>query len=237
MRIYQDLYECAKETQRNLHELGVTIGLKSMQNVKGEFITKELEDESFTIINPLGRLNEAYELVYGSERAEIMKKWYPAEFEERTRPFHVNPGEAWKIRENEWSKFFSKEDSATFDYSYNERIRISLSYVIRELQRDINTRRAYLSIWVPELDSDLLEGNHRVPCSLGYGFKYRDGKLNVHYVMRSSDFYTHWLNDIVLAHKMNEFVADKLGIPTGKLSATFFSLHAYKDALDDRKIF
>ena len=109
------------------------------------------------------------------------------------------------------------------------------------LHADPYTRRAWLSIWDPNTDAlhsrpgSLYE---RVPCSLGYFFSYRLGKLHCHYVMRSCDFHKHFRKDVVLAMKLQQFVAESMAdettgdIALGTFTHTIFSLHAFAKDLE-----
>ena len=46
--------------------------------------------------------------------------------------------------------------------------------------------------------------------------------------MRSCDFVTHFTNDVYLAIKFLEWVAEKANYPVGNFTHTIFSLHIYK---------
>ena len=45
--------------------------------------------------------------------------------------------------------------------------------------------------------------------------------------MRSCDFVTHFRNDVYLAIKFLEWVAEKTGYPVGDFTHTMFSCHVY----------
>ena len=119
-------------------------------------------------------------------------------------------------------------------YSYNERFFLNdqLEKIISRLKEDHDSRQLWLSVWNPNEDVDKLGGISRVPCSLGYNFQFRDGKLNIHYVMRSCDFKTHFINDSYLAVKLLEYVAGRVGLPVGSITHTMFSLHIYKKDIE-----
>lgn len=53
-------------------------------------------------------------------------------------------------------------------------------------------------------------------------------QLNLCYHQRSSDFVQHFGNDVWLAWKMMEYVAEKVGVKPGYLIHTIDSLHVYK---------
>ena len=53
-------------------------------------------------------------------------------------------------------------------------------------------------------------------------------QLNLCYHQRSSDFITHFGNDVWLAWQLKDYVANRLGIKPGYLYHTIDSLHVYK---------
>ena len=114
-------------------------------------------------------------------------------------------------------------------YTYNELLwnNDQLTKIMNRLKEDPDSRQLWISLWNPDKDPDFLGGVSRVPCSLGYGLQVRDGKLNLHYVMRSCDFVTHFRNDVYLAIKFLEWVAEKTGYPVGDFTHTMFSCHVY----------
>lgn len=108
-----------------------------------------------------------------------------------------------------------------------------LQDVVALLVRDPTTRQAYLPVWFPE-DTGAVD-NQRVPCTLGYQFRIRDGRLNCTYGMRSCDFMRHLRDDIYLAMRLMYWVADKFwaessGMPSlqlGSLVLNIGSLHIF----------
>lgn len=237
MRIYQHLYECAKETQRNLWEMGHVVNLQSMQNLKGEFETREILGETYRILDPIDGLYKAYELIYGLGNVETQIDWVHEEFKERIDRMFKNPGTAWKLREKLWTKFMRNGE---FEYTYNERLNIKDQFdaVVNHLRSDPNSRRVVFTIYDSAKDIPKLKTVERVPCSVSYSFIIRDGRLNMFYHMRSSDLYNHWLNDIVLARMFQKYLASYLiGVKLGWLQMSVNSLHAYSDELKKRNIF
>lgn len=221
MRIYMDWQECYEEVKRDLAEMGILVKPKTMQdkNVEGnpDYETMELQNYGYTLLN-----------AKSSEVTGVIQPWADAEFEERIDPSGtVNPGKAWELRKEVWTEYIHDGKLA---YAYNERLMFNdqLNKVIERLKVDHDSRQLWVSIWNPAIDPDKLGGVSRVPCSLGYNFQFRDGKLNMHYVMRSCDFKTHFTNDVYLAIRMLEYVAEKTGLPVGDFTHTLFSLHIYK---------
>lgn len=234
MRIYTNWLECYGEIKRDLKEMGIIVKPKSMQdkNIEGntDYETYELQNYSYMLLCPY------YDLMDG-----VSRTWADMEFNERVKdpfemdsenPKFVNPGEAYKERIEVWKEFLH---NGKFAYTYNERIwqNDQLMKVIDILKKDNETRQAWLSIWNPNIDPNNLGGGSRVPCSLGYNFQIRNGKLDMHYIMRSCDFSTHFCNDVYLALRLQEYVANLVGVPIGNFTHTMFSLHVYKKDVKD----
>lgn len=221
MRIYVDWPECYEEVKRDLAEMGILVKPKTMQDKVIEnneaYETMELQNYSYSLLN-----------AKSNAITRVVQPWADAEFEERINPAgNINPGEAWKLREDVWTEYLHDGKMA---YTYNERIMFNnqLNKIIKRLKEDRDSRQLWLSIWNPTIDPDKLGGISRVPCSLGYNFQFRDGKLNMHYVMRSCDFNTHFINDVYLAIKLLEYVAKECGMEVGSFTHTMFSLHVYR---------
>lgn len=234
MRIYGSAYELISEVLRDLDEMGTIVKPKSYQNKdiegKEEFFTKEIQNYVYSLVS-MG--NDAPLFVF-----EDTKDWADAEFLERIEVgTFENPGEAWKLREDKWSEFLVMNkpgDKPVFDYCYNHRINPGLDAIIQELRRNPDSRQAWLPIF-HEYDLDFMGGTKRIPCSLGYGFMEREGKLNLTYIQRSADAVAHFGNDIYLAWRMMNFVARQLGVEPGVLTHHIFSLHSYARDWDKLK--
>lgn len=242
MRIYSNPYELMSETARNLYEMGNEVKPRTYQNKviegKDDFITKEL-------------ICEQYCLTHMEDPAPLFvftksKDWADAEFQERIHPGQINPGEAWKLRPEIWEEFLV--DGKYFDYTYSERMNEEVRYngivmtklqaVIGLLKDDNDTRKAILNIYgedgqVECSDAESIDGKMRIPCSMYYDFLIRENargekQLNICYHQRSSDFVTHFGNDVYLAWKLMEYVAREVGTKPGYLYHTIDSLHSYK---------
>lgn len=109
-----------------------------------------------------------------------------------------------------------------------------LGDVVRVLAADPLTRQAYLPIYFPEDNSEGTGG--RKPCTLGYQFILRDGKLHIYYPMRSCDFYRHWGDDVYMTVLLGWWVLKELvsldpetwkGVELGSLVMHCTSLHMF----------
>lgn len=223
MRVYSDCYELMSEVFRDVWEMGHLIHPHSYQNkiVKGneDFSTREITNYSYCLTSLVKK-----EYLFFSDTRSI--EWSLQEFEERISKDYRNPGKAWEMRKDVWEQFLN--DNGVFDYSYNERITISLDTVIDELKVNPDTRQAIVSIWEPETDIQGIGGRRRVPCSMYYQFLIRDGQLNIIYNQRSADVMTHFGNDVFLAFRLMKYVSERVKVKPGYLFHNIGSLHAYK---------
>jgi len=230
MRIYTEANEAFEEIKRDLAEMGIWVHPKTMQdkNVEGnpDYETTELQNYCYTILDAKSK-----------DIPNVTQPWADEEFKERitdpeTVGGFINPGEAWKLRDNIWGEFYH---NGRFGYSYNELLwnNRQLPKIISRLKEDPDSRQLWISLWDPTRDPDLLGGISRVPCSLGYGLQVREGKLNLHYVMRSCDFSTHFANDVYLAIKLLEYISKLTGYEVGSFTHTIFSLHVYRKDLKE----
>lgn len=101
-----------------------------------------------------------------------------------------------------------------------------LDDVVRLLQESLYTRQAYLPVWFPE-DTGAVHGE-RVPCSLGYHFMVRNGRISCRYFIRSCDFLRHFRDDVYMAARLTQWIGDRLDeIKPGNLTMVIGSLHVF----------
>lgn len=234
MRIYSSSYELMSEMGRELNSYGPTVKPKTYQNknIEGneDFVTKEIICQQYCLVS----LQDPTWLFFYSRSRE----WADAEFQERIDTSDIiNPGKAWELRKDLWEQFLV---NGKFDYTYNERIIHVIKPLIRLLKDDNDTRKAVLPIFngdMDGLDTDWYDGSRRIPCSMYYDFLIRqNGKgekvLHICYHQRSSDFVTHFGNDVYLAWRLMEYVAKEVGVKPGYLYHTIDSLHTYQKDWD-----
>lgn len=144
-------------------------------------------------------------------------------------PFANNSNEAFQkddkfdhtYPERMWPKFagetppdlglYSEDDFLRDNKLVNTGIRFEygdLQDVVSKLQQDPTTRQAFLPIWFPE-DTGKPD-NIRVPCSIGYHFIIRDGRLDITYWMRSLDMIRHFQDDLYLCWRLAKWVWDQV---------------------------
>lgn len=240
-RIYRNCKEMLSEEFRNLTELGTEVQSNTMQDkdvrTNEDYKTKELIGNTFTILDT-SDAEDMYKVMKNKYNVELPLDWANSEFEERISDLEQNPGEAYKIREEVWNEFLH---NGKFAYTYNERINPYKKEIINQLSINPNTRQAIISIFNPLLDVKNMGGKSRIPCSIFYQFLIREiqgkRKLNMIYVMRSSDLLTHFVNDVYLAIKMQRYIAKQLELEVGSYTMFVSSFHAYFKDLKRYKIF
>jgi thymidylate synthase len=104
-----------------------------------------------------------------------------------------------------------------------------LDRVSRLLESDPDTRRAVIQLYNP----GRVRNVHRdVPCTLGYRFYLRQGRLDMHTSMRSQDLWLGFGYDIFAATVLHELVAGWASARLGDYNLHVDSLHLYDDHLD-----
>lgn len=219
MRIFDNTTEAYPEILRDIVKFGRTAFSKTVQNLKDvspeEYSMKELQLYSFCILDDSDRRNTCKDL-----------EWLMLEFRERVfESNNPNPGEAYIVRKEYWNKFLT---DGKFCYTYGERMKPSLHKAIMLLMGNPETRQAIISVWDREIDTQNTGGIKRVPCTMYYNVQIREGKVDIIYHMRSSDFFEHFRNDLTLAGELKHFVSKSIGVPPGKTFMSVDSLHAYK---------
>jgi thymidylate synthase len=222
MRVYLNCLQAIVDIGRELKKCANTVHTQTMQNkkIKGDndYKTKEIQAFAFTVINCKDK----------DLMPLVTLDWCKKEFEERISRKNINPGEAYKIREEVWNEFLVNDK---FEYTYSERMYWQIDAIIKELKKNPETRQAIIQIHNRIIDQERM-GKQRVPCSMTYSFMLRNKKLDLIYYMRSTDFSTHFQNDLWLASELQQYIAKKIKKSVGKFIFFANSLHIYKKDWD-----
>lgn len=181
------------------------------------------------------------------------KEWTPGAANAET---HVHEGQFdHSYAERYWPKYAGLTAGGILDGDSERAILREGHHGIRFAYGDLNTlvdllsgdpltRQAYLPVWFPEDLTAAMEPK-RVPCSLGYHFIMRDGKLDVTYYIRSCDYVRHFRDDVYLTIRLLLWVLDqcRLAMPEkdwadvkpGSLIMHITSLHMFK--ADHKRMF
>lgn len=224
MRIYKYFDEALSEIRRELAEMAILIHPETYQDKyvgdNPDFETLELQDYIYTVTRP------------SVEDLNPTQPWADAEFDERLGHKDLNPGEAWKLRSEVWSKFI--QENGKFGYTYSNRLSENhkIKRVIDRIKKDSDSRQLFISVWDSD-DIKKLGGVSRIPCTIGYQIKVREGLLHLTYIQRSADFATHFENDIYLAFKLQKYIAEKTGYEVGRYTHFISSLHVFSKDVDE----
>lgn len=109
-----------------------------------------------------------------------------------------------------------------------------LDDLIRLLAEEPTTRQAYFPVWFPEDTGTAHRG--RKPCTLGYHFIMRKGRLDIRYDIRSCDMYRHFRDDIYLTIRLGLYILERCkdinpevwkGVVPGTFVMNITSLHMF----------
>lgn len=231
------------------------------QSVKAPMPSIELLNESFTYPLPSEQLDYYRDDIKPSlpwadlhfERERVSRQplnpgdtwriWpYARSADTHRRAGELDPQFDHSYAERYWPKFAGQTvggrlDPVAMGSSPNKGYRFAygdLDDLVNLLAAEPTTRQAYLPIWFPE-DLGATTQGKRVPCTLGYHFILRNGRLHIVYYMRSCDFVRHFRDDVYLAVRLLLWVLEEcrkqsdawLAASPGSLTMHITSLHAF----------
>jgi thymidylate synthase len=100
-----------------------------------------------------------------------------------------------------------------------------LDHVRRMLLADPDSRRAVIQLYDPDRD---IPHHSDVPCTLGYRFYLREGRLDMHTTMRSQDLWLGFCYDLFTATILHELMAHWTDAEVGSYHHHVDSLHLYE---------
>jgi thymidylate synthase len=107
-----------------------------------------------------------------------------------------------------------------------------LDQVRRLLVAEPSSRQAAVQLFDPARD---FAGHRDVPCTVGYRFFLRGGRLHMHTTMRSQDLWLGFPYDVFAATVLQELLAGWLGAKVGDYHHQVDSLHLYSRDLGDAR--
>jgi hypothetical protein len=226
MSRFIDFSMAIAQCHQRLKDSGQMVPVRRWQGVdtEGEFL--EVTFHSFSVHQVPSNLDVL--------RKQIQPNlpWADDHFLERVGGEPLNPGEQYK----NWPYWTEESESISlkdgkFSHTYMQRFWPddggNLNDVVSLLRRDPYTRQAYVPIWFPE-DTGAVSGE-RVPCTLGYFFLMRNGKLHMRYHIRSCDLTRYLRDDIYMAVRLQLWVLEQLEghIAPGEFHMDIDSLHIF----------
>ncbi len=109
---------------------------------------------------------------------------------------------------------------------YGPRLVDQIPEAIEQLKQDPDSRRAQVTIWHPDLDSE--QGLHDYPCTTSLQWFIRNDDLHMQVHMRSNDFWLGVPYDVFMFTQLQLTIADVLGIGVGAYRHSAASLHIYE---------
>jgi len=108
-----------------------------------------------------------------------------------------------------WDKMHNGNNIVNSNYGWQWSRNNQLQYVIDELKRDTNSRRACLTVYDGKEHADY---KIDTPCTLSIVFNITSGQLNMSVLMRSNDLWYGFCNDQYCFSKLQELVSNELGL-------------------------
>lgn len=224
------------ELQQFRELLGVSFSVMVRNNIEGwQHVIKPnlpwaeehfLERVSGQPLNPPPS-HERWPFAVNANATHIHANAFSHSYPERFWPKWANGGRLIPGDGEIFDDTFLKHEGIRFEYG-------DLNNLLSILRRNPMSRQAYLPVWFPE-DLTAADQGERVPCSLGYHFLNRGGTLRCTYYLRSCDFVRFFRDDVYMAGRLLQWVAEKLGIPTGYLTVHIVNLHCFEGDLDKLK--
>ena len=186
---------------------------------------KEIIGATFTITNPRHRIPTVLGRKFGLTYLAAEIVWY----------LSGNNETSWISKySNFWSNI--SDDGKTANSAYGARLftyhpaiaqnrYVQWDYIVNELKRDPDSRRAVMHLRTPD---DSIDAKLDVPCTLALQFFIRDNELHQVVHMRSSDVIFGIAYDVPAFTLFQEILANELGVGLGTYTHVSNSLHIYE---------
>lgn len=176
--------------------------------------------------NPFATLAETMWVLAGRNDMKFLTMFLP-----RAADFS-DDGQVWRAgygpRLRYW-KYVELETQDHVNYYTVSKYTDQIEFVIKQLQKDLNSRQAVMSIWDPSYEN-IVEKTKDYPCCNWIHFMVRDGALDCTVVVRSND--AIWGLSSINVYEwtvLQEIIANALGLPVGQYYQMSDSLHLYQD--------
>jgi len=211
-------------TFKNATEAFEAIYREVSSNGREQAGTVALDNYMLTIENPLDRVITTPERKFNVDYAEAEWLWYLSGDPNIKTLGDFNDGKIPKI----WQMIADEDGNVNSNYGYQWNRNNQLERCIELLKMYPDTRGAAISIY----DGKEWEkyGLDRC-CTYAVQFYIVDAKLNMSVFMRSNDVWFGFGNDQYCFSKLQEMVANRLGIDVGTYTHTAASMHIYENFL------
>jgi thymidylate synthase len=137
---------------------------------------------------------------------------------------NYDEGELGPVYGWQWRKFGKKyNDNKEYNVGIDQ-----IKYIIEELQKDSNSRRAVLSAWnPPDLNKMSLP-----PCHILYIFNKSDKGLSCHMTLRSSDLFLGLPFNIASTALLTQILAHVLHMESSEICLSICDAHIYEEHIE-----
>lgn len=187
-----------------------------LRGIDGNNGTKKLYNVGFYIENPLQRS-------IGTE----FRKWNE-KYAEREWQWYLSKNRSVKELKKYapiWDRMHNGDDLVNSNYGFLWSENDQLEKTIEQLRKDQTTRQAWITFFDGKNKSKY---SRDTPCTLNVGFVIQDGKLCMNVFMRSNDIWFGFCNDQYCFSKLQELVANELGLPIGWYYHHAADMHVYE---------
>jgi thymidylate synthase len=178
--------------------------------------TKVMFNIGFYIMNPLDRDITCTWRKWKDEYAIREWDWYMTE--------NRSVSEIKKFAKM-WDKMHGGDDIVNSNYGWQWNRNDQLELCIQQLQDNPSSRQAYVTIYDGKEKDDYA---FDTPCTMFIGFLILEGKLCMNVSMRSNDLVYGFCNDQYCFSKLQETVANILGIQVGWYYHHSADMHIYE---------
>lgn len=190
---------------------------------KSEKHSKALYNIGFEILNPLDNLIETPWRKWSKEYADFEWQWYLS---------GDKSGEEISKRAKIWKKCMDENGNVNSNYGWHWQQNDQISYVVDELNKNPESRRASISIYDAKNRHNF---ENDTPCTYAINFSIRYSKLQMCVMMRSNDLWYGFCNDQYFFSKLQKLVADRLNLKVGSYYHFVNNLHIYNNFLKKNK--
>ena len=184
--------------------------------------TKCLHNVGFNILNPLENIVETNWRNWKSNYAEFEWQWYLSE----------NPNaEEISKKAKIWKNCMDEDGNVNSNYGWQWSRGNQLGYVIDELKRNRESRRASISIYDAK---DRHNFDNDTPCTYAINFFIVKNKLNMSVMMRSNDLWYGFCNDQYCFSKLQEMISKELKTEVGSYYHFVNNMHIYNNFLNKK---
>lgn len=178
--------------------------------------TKFMNNIGFYLNKPTDNTIHVPERKWSLDYAETEFNWY----------LQGNPDVSeLKKKAKIWDKMHNGDNIVNSNYGYQWKRNGQFEFVISELKRNHDTRRAVITIYDGKEHLKYLKDT---PCTLNIVFNRIDDKLNMSVMMRSNDLWLGFCNDQYCFSKLQEIVANELQCEVGWYYHFANDLHIYE---------